>query len=74
MRFDRTGHFKAKGESGTIYTVIEWQTMIQTRMMDGMHETPGTTFLSLSDGRDVNVIDDTTFQIVSTGEVIRKIA
>jgi hypothetical protein len=33
----------------------------------------GTIDLILSDGRDVNLIDDNTFEIVQTGEVLKRI-
>ena len=65
--------FEAKSDNGTLYTVIEYRRVIRTTLMEGTRETLGTRSWALSDGRDLNWINDSTFKIVATDEIIRKL-
>jgi hypothetical protein len=66
--------YRCIGDSGREYTVIEYQHIIRTQLKSGPpQDVPTTKEWFLSDGRDVNFIDDNTFQIVLTDEFIRKI-
>jgi hypothetical protein len=61
------------GDSGRAYTVIEYQHIIRSDPVNGAsQDVLGTTFWLLSDGRDVNFIDDKTFQVVCANEFVRK--
>ncbi len=65
---------EARADNGTTYTVIEYQKIIETRLLSGqMSRASGTKRFALSNGGSVNYRDPETFEIVQTGEVIRKI-
>jgi hypothetical protein len=66
--------YQCIGDSGREYTVIEFQHIIRTQLKSGPpQDVLGTKECFLSDGRDVNFVDDNTFQIVRTDEFVRKI-
>lgn len=57
------------------YTVIVFQNYRRWVSVDGRSkDVPTTKEMFLSDGRPVNFIDDNTFQIVHTDQIIRKIS
>ena len=67
--------YRCIGDSGREYTVIEHQNFTRFETLNNPpQEVPGTKGWILSDGRDVNFIDDNTFQILDTDEFIRKIS
>lgn len=56
------------------YVVVEYQNYTRFTPISGPPEDiPTTKELFLSDGRAVNFIDENTFQIVATDQIIRKI-
>ena len=62
------------GDSGCEYTVIEYRHSRRFQPLNGpAQDVPTTLEGFLSDGRDVNFIDDNTFQILDTDEFVRKI-
>ena len=66
--------YRCIGDSGREYTVIEYQNIMRFQPLNGpAQDVPGTKGCFLSDGRDVNFIDDNSFQILDTDEFIRKI-
>lgn len=65
--------FKARSDSGSVYTVVEYQTIIHFEGLSSGGSMKGTKSLVLSDGRHVNYIDENTFKIVATDEIIRKV-
>jgi len=66
--------FKAVSDDGTDFTVVIYQEMVVSRPLGGdVQYIKGLKRCALSDGRHVNMIDATTFKIVSTDQVIRKI-
>jgi len=66
--------FDAQSDSGKIYAVQIWQEEIDaSSMSSGRKKILGMKQAMLSDGSHVNVIDSETFEIVDTGEIIRKI-
>jgi hypothetical protein len=68
------GRHDCRGDSGRQYTVVEYQNYRRFQPLNGpAQDVPGTKELFLSDGRDVNFIDENTFQIVLTDEIVRKI-
>ena len=68
------GRFQAKGDDGAIYTVIEYQTFTETGLLSGSpSRSPGSRELTLTNGAHVNFLDDNTFQIANTEQVIRKV-
>lgn len=74
MRIVETDRFNARSDDGTIYTVIEYQNILESRMLDGsVSRAKGLKSLFLTNGASVNYIDDDTFQVVQTDEIIRRV-
>jgi hypothetical protein len=68
---EEIGRCPAVSENGTVYTVVEYRPV---RELSGEKTTSrGVRFFRLLDGRDVNRIDDSTFEILERHEVIRKL-
>lgn len=68
------GRYYCMGDSGHEYIVIEYQNYRRWQPLSGpAQDVPTTKEMFLSDGRDVNFIDENTFQIVLTDEIVRKI-
>lgn len=73
MREEIARH-ECEDDDGSRYTVIEYQNYTRSRPISGPAQNiPTTKELFLSDGRAVTWIDDDTFEIVATDEIIRKI-
>ena len=69
------GRFYAEGESGTMYTVIEYEEIaVSHPLRGGKKLLRGAMRLALADGRHVNPVqgDPAAFQIFDTDEIIRK--
>jgi hypothetical protein len=70
-----TRRFRARKDDGEVVTVIEFQEQISFRPLNGPPSSlPGAKVLTLPDGSHVNFIDENTFKIVQTGEVVRRLA
>lgn len=68
------GRFEAASDSGERYTIVEYQTMIETQLISGRKSVVGgTKELLLANGDDVNFIDDDTFKIVKDNKIIRRV-
>lgn len=66
--------FEALGDSGRLYTVVVWTENVLFRRLSGNSlKLSGPTELTLDDGRDVSPIDDRSFRIVDTDEVLRRV-
>jgi hypothetical protein len=66
--------FEAVGEDGAIYTVFVYQRIVESRFFPREEkQAPGSKQLLLPDGSPVTPIDDKTFKVVSTGEIIKKL-
>lgn len=66
--------FIAETDDGEKFTIIEYQNFTTHRPINGPSQTiPGLKRLTLLDGSHVNMIDEETFQIVQTDQIIRKI-
>jgi len=69
-----TDRFEVVGESGQHYFIVESRDMLTTNPLSGNpRRRYGPADYRLSDGRHVNWIDDKTFQILDTKEIIRKV-
>tara|TARA_R100000365_G_scaffold3600_1_gene12559 strand:- start:3507 stop:3731 length:225 start_codon:yes stop_codon:yes gene_type:complete len=69
-----TARFKARAADGKIYTVVEYTNMIRSRPISGpAEEVAGSKSLLLTDGRHVNYEDEDTFEIVVTGETLKRV-
>ena len=68
------GRIKACGQNGAAYTIVEYEKVTTLRPISGAsQQVKGSKYLRLTDGRHVNFVDDETFKIVATNEIIRKI-
>lgn len=66
--------FVCQDDDGNAYTVVEYQKIIETRLLSGRTErTDGMKRLVLLGGGHVNFIDESTFLIVANGKTIRKV-
>jgi hypothetical protein len=63
--------FTVKSDEGKEYTIIEYQEYIQDRNSDAEKE--GLKRLTTSEEFHVHVIDNNTFKIFETGEIVSKI-
>ena len=69
------GRCTAVADDGTMYTVITYQHFTRSNLISGPQQwIPGTKHMALLNGESVNYIDDETFQIVQTDEIIRKVS
>ncbi|RWM96197.1 MAG: hypothetical protein EOR86_13390 [Mesorhizobium sp.] len=65
--------FNVRDSSGRANRVNVWQTILRTRMLDGsISVAKGLADLKLSDGTELNYIDDDTVQAVMTGEIYKR--
>ena len=64
---------RCRADDGSEHTIIEYQEMIDASTMDQTKSVPGFTTLVDSHGRVCNFIDDDTFKIVATGQIVRKV-
>lgn len=72
--FREIERFQARAEDGTLHTVIERETVVQSRPISGPARTMGGAIDSITaDGLDLNVIEDGVYEIVNSGEIIRRI-
>lgn len=69
MRKVLSERFDAQADDGEIYEVHVYQAIIEYRY----GKMKGSIEYLLSDGRDLDPKADGTFEIVQTGEIIRKI-
>lgn len=66
--------FEAQDDEGNLYTVIEYQLVIESEPISGPSSImKGTKELFLGNGRAVNYIDDDTFEVVETEKIIRRV-
>lgn len=71
---DLIERFKAKGNSGSEYEVLVIQRLVRNSTLDGLDSSlAGLPEAMLADGRRLNKIDDDTFKVVDTGEVVRRL-
>lgn len=66
--------FEAKDDDGKIFTVVEYQHMIEVTPISGPTSiAKGTKELFLTNGHSVEYIDDETFKVIETGKIIRRV-
>ncbi|MDO8531902.1 MAG: hypothetical protein Q7T26_07015 [Dehalococcoidia bacterium] len=68
------GRFRVVTDDGRLFVIVEYQEFIPVGTLTSRHEEiPGMKRLATSTGFHVNFIDSTTFEIVETGERVRKV-
>ena len=66
--------FTAKTDKGKIYTIIEYQDVLDSKGFDMPYDKKlGLSYYLTSTGLIVSKIDSETFHIVSTNEFVRKV-
>jgi hypothetical protein len=72
---DITGKFKVLSETGGTYEALTLQDRIDTTGLTGRRQTfaYGLRKFRLADGRTMSMLDETTFQIVETGERVKRV-
>lgn len=67
--------FSAISDSGKHYTIVVYQNFIDVTTLNSQNreELPGLKSMITSTGLTVNYIDPNNFQIVQTGEHLRKV-
>ena len=60
--------FKVTDDQGNEYTLVEYQTVIETRSLKWL--TAGESWFVLANGTAVNKIDDETFRIATSDAVL----
>jgi len=66
--------FEVRNEGGEVYTLRELQRLIKTRPLNGPSGTlKGTRRFELMNGQPVNQLNENTFQIVETDEVLIRV-
>lgn len=66
--------FQARSDKGRIYTVIKYQTMITFKPVSGpSSKAKGGYDYALQNGDPVSEIDSSTFKVLLTDEIIRKV-
>lgn len=60
------------GDDGTALVVLEYRYIFTTESEAGVRRHPGSAWLSLLDGEPVRYLDPATFEVTSSGELLRK--
>lgn len=71
--FKETGRFQCRGDNGRTCIVVERTKILTFRGLSGTQTLNGTRDYITADGQGVNWVDDDTFQIVMTDEILRRL-
>lgn len=63
---------RCTGDDGTPLVVVEYRYIFTTESEAGVRRQPGSSWLTLLDGEPVRYIDAETFEVRSSGEMLRK--
>jgi len=73
-RIQELGRFIVRTDGGREYTVVETQEFISTASFENPDgEVAGMKDLTTTTGLHLNFIDNQTFKIVATGEIVRRV-
>lgn len=64
--------FGAKAEDGTVHMIIAWQTFARSGGLSGSHVLKDQRRYSLLNGAGVDCLGDDLFQVIRSGEVLRR--
>jgi hypothetical protein len=74
MRDQEATRYLTENEDGVQFTVVEWVKIITARPLSGPTSTAkGARRWTLLNGSAVNYVDENTFQVVETDEILRKV-
>ena len=63
---------RVTGDDGSPLVVVEYRYIFTTEGEAGVRRQPGAAWLTLLDGEPVRYIDAETFEVTSTGEILRR--
>ena len=69
---EECARYRCEGEDGSPITVLEFQYFAQAETKAGRRRYPGAQRLALSTGEPVRYIDPITFEVIGTGELLRR--
>ncbi|MDR7040497.1 MULTISPECIES: hypothetical protein [Methylobacterium] len=64
--------FEAQAEDGTLHMIIAWQTFTRSGGLSGSHVLKDQRRYSLLNGAGVDWLGDDLFQVIRSGEVLRR--
>lgn len=75
VTIEQTAEFDCKSTSGALYVVQEWTRFSHYPTMSNEDSTPvrGTREYRTQCGLDLNLIDESTFKVVQTDEILERI-
>jgi len=65
---------RCTGDDGTALLVLEYRHIFTSEEGGKVRRQPGSRWLALLDGEPVRYIDGETFEIVASGELLRRVA
>jgi hypothetical protein len=69
---EEMARYRCEGDDGTPITVIEHRHVFTTTDDDKVRHQRGAAWLSLPGGEPVRYIDAATFEVIRSGEVLRR--
>lgn len=66
------GRYRCTGDDGTPLVVVEYRYIFTTESDAGVRRQPGSAWLALLDGEPVRYVDPETFEVASSGEMLRR--
>ncbi|RYD97107.1 MAG: hypothetical protein EOP61_17090 [Sphingomonadales bacterium] len=69
---EEIGRYRCTGDDGTPLVVVEYRYIFTTESDVGVRRQRGSAWLSLLNGEPVRYIDAETFEITSSGELLRR--
>ena len=69
---EESARYRCEGDDGSLITVLEFRHFDCAETESGRRRYPGARRLALSTGEPVRYIDLTTFEIIGSGELLRR--
>jgi hypothetical protein len=69
---EELGRYRCMGDDGTALTVVEYRHIFTSSDGGTVRRQHGARWLALLDGEPVRHIDSATFEVVASGELLRR--
>lgn len=69
---EESARYRCEGDDGSPLTVVEYRHVGHANTEAGRRRYPGARRLALSTGQLVRYVDAVTFEVVDTGELVRR--
>lgn len=63
-------HFKVRDQAGMVLNVVEYQILTRVVIDSSIRTTKGGMVYRLADGRDVQLLSETTFQVTGSDNIV----